>query len=124
MIRKGKERREYPRLDLKLPVKVVANGYDFSTTTQNISCVGTYCRITKYVPPFTRVAIKMNLPITENQQKKDYQVECKGVIVRSEDESGGGFNIAVFFNEIKENQRKIISKYIKQFIPQENPVLA
>lgn len=124
MMRKAKERREYPRVDLKLPVKVVANGFDFSTTTQNISCVGTYCRITKYVPPFTRVAIKMKLPISENRQTKDYNVECKGVIVRSEDETGGGFNIAVFFNEIKDNQRKIISKYIKQFIPQNNSVLA
>lgn len=120
MSQKAKERRKFPRLEVSLPVKIAANGYDFSTTTQNISCVGTYCRITKYVPPFTRVGIKMNLPIREKKQRRDYQVECKGVIVRSEDESGGGFNIAVFFNEINQNQKKIISRYLNQFLPQDN----
>ena len=29
----------------------------------------------------------------------------------------GGFNIAVFFNGIKENQRKKIAQYINQFLP-------
>ncbi|MDD4899201.1 MAG: PilZ domain-containing protein [Candidatus Omnitrophica bacterium] len=114
---KNDERRLHPRLDHNLPVKIVANGYDFSTVTKNVSCVGAYCHIPKYVPPFTRVAIKLNLPIVAKAEKKDYAVECKGVIVRTEDEQKGGFNIAVFFNDIKETQKKTISKYISQFIP-------
>jgi hypothetical protein len=116
-----KERRQHPRLGACLPVKIAANGYDFSTETQNVSCFGAYCRITKYVPPFTRVAVKLNLPVMERLQKKSYCVECEGVIVRTDDGQNGGFNIAVFFNHIRDPQRKIISKYISQFIPQESP---
>lgn len=112
-----KERRQHPRIDQKLPVKIIANGYDFSSETQNVSCVGAYCRIDKYVPPFTKVAVKLNLPIITKREKKNFDVECRGVIVRTEDEKNGGFNIAVFFNHLGEEQRKILSKYVNQFIP-------
>ena len=109
-----KERRQYPRIEQKLPLKIIANGYDFITTSRNISCVGAYCRVDKYVPPFTKVAVKLTLP---NNRQNDSDVECKGVVVRTEDQDNGGFNIAIFFNEIKENQRQKISQYISQFLP-------
>ena len=121
MIRNKKaEKRQYPRIDQELPIKVAANGYDFKTTTQNVSCIGAYCRIDKYVPAFTRVMIKLTLPVTTDSGNKDFDVECKGVVVRSVDESNGGFNIAIFFNEIKDDQRKKISQYVKQFFPEKS----
>ena len=116
----NKERRLHPRLDHKLPVKIAVNGYDFVTSTQNISCLGAYCHINKYVPPFTKIALKLDLPVAVNRKRKDISVQCNGVIVRSEDDASGGFNIAVFFNEIKESQRKAILQYVNQFIPQES----
>jgi hypothetical protein len=119
MARRKSEKRLHPRLIHSLPVRIAANGYDFSTTTQNISCLGAFCHIDKYIPPFTRIAIKMDLPIASATVRKDYSVECSGVVVRSEDDASKGFNIAIFFNRIKDNQRKIISKYISQFIPKE-----
>ncbi|MFH0762573.1 MAG: PilZ domain-containing protein [Candidatus Omnitrophota bacterium] len=113
-----KERRVHPRLAHRLPLKVAANGYDFATTTENISCVGACCRIDKYVPPFTRVMVRLDLPINKAPKAKPCKVECKGVIVRSEDEDNGGFNVAIFFNAIRDNQRKIISRYINRFLPE------
>jgi len=112
------ERRKYPRIDRQLPLKVVANGYDFVTATQNVSCVGVYCQINKYVPPFTRVTVKLTLPIFTSNGNKNCKVECKGVVVRTEDKDKNNFNVAIFFNEIKGEQRKIISQYINQFLPQ------
>jgi len=114
------ERRQFPRLEKKLPVKVAANGYDFITNTENISCAGAYCHVDKYVPPFTKVTVRLELPVVSNG-KKDYNVECKGVVVRSEDEERGGFNIAIFFNEINETQKSRISQYISHFSPQNSP---
>lgn len=111
------ERRQYPRIEQQLPLKIVANGYDFSTTTQNFSCIGTYCHINKYIPPFTKVVIKLVLPTMADRQNNNSGIECKGTIVRTEDEIKGGFNIAVFFNKINDTQRKKISQYISQFIP-------
>lgn len=111
-----KERRQYPRIDRQLPLKIAADGYGFSTTTQNISCLGAYCHIDKYIPPFTRIMVKLNLHLKASNRNNTSAVECKGVVVRSEDATLGGFNIAIFFNEIKEGQRQVISRYISQFL--------
>lgn len=118
----GKERRLYPRIEQSLPVKIAANGFDFVTTTQNISCLGAYCRIDKYIPPFTKILIKLNLPIA-NQKEKNSNIECFGVIVRTDDVEDGGFNIAIFFNKIKEAQKQKISKYLNQFLAGTIPAL-
>ena len=123
MIKKTKaERRRYPRIEQRFPIKLAANGYDFATSTQNVSCVGTYCHITKYMPPFTRVLVKLTLSVSGDYGNKNYNVECKGVVVRTEDEARGGFNIAVFFNEINGEQKKKISEYISQFLSKEPSV--
>jgi len=114
---KKTERRQYPRIEQELPLKIAADGYDFITNTQNVSCVGAYCHLHKYIPPFTKIAVKVSLPTTVGRRIKNIEVECKGVVVRSEDEKKGGFNIAIFFNGIKESQRKKIAQYINQFLP-------
>jgi c-di-GMP-binding flagellar brake protein YcgR len=116
------ERRQYPRIEQRLPIKVAANGYDFVTSTENVSCIGAYCFINKYVPPFTKVMIRLTLPVKSNVSSKNYSVECKGVVIRTDDESTDGFNIAIFFNEIKDGQRKKISQYINQFLPEKSCV--
>jgi len=113
------ERRRYPRIEKVLPIKIVADGYDFATSTQNVSCTGAYCHLDKYMPPFTRIAVRVTLPITDGDTMKTMDVECTGVIVRTEDDRKGGFNSAIFFNGIKEHQRKKISQYINQFLPQD-----
>jgi len=116
---KKADRRLHPRIEHILPIKIAANGYDFATSTENVSSLGAYCHIDKYVPPFTKIAVKLSLPMVTKQGLKDSSVACHGVIVRSEDDTKGGFNIAIFFNEIKESQKKIISRYVNQFIIKE-----
>ncbi len=123
MTRRSKtERRLHPRVQYELPLKVAANGYAFETTSQNISCAGAYCRINKYIPPFTKVSIKLTLPVQNSRAQNNSDVECKGVIVRSVDgEDSKGFNIAIFFNEIKDSQRSKISRYVDQLLSQGSP---
>ena len=112
-----KERRLNPRIEHKLPLNLAVNGYDFSTSTHNISSVGAYCHLDKYMPPFTKISVKLSLPNKE-QAGKNTIVECKGVVVRTEDEArGGGFNLAIFFNEIRAGQRKKIAQYVSRFLP-------
>lgn len=115
-VKRKAERREHPRIEQELPLKVVANGYDFSTTTMNVSCVGAYCNVAKYMPPFTRVMVRLSLPVVTENTSKSYGLECKGVIVRTEDEKKGGFNIAIFFNQINSIQRQKITQYVNQFL--------
>lgn len=115
---KRAERRLYPRVDQKLPIKVAADGYDFATSTHNISCLGAYCHINKYIPPFTKVLVRLSFPAQYTRGNKDCTVACKGIIVRTEDETGGGFNIAIYFNQIGEAQKKKILQFISHFLPQ------
>jgi len=112
----GKERRLNPRIDHKLPLNLKVNGYDFSTLTHNISSVGAYCHLDKYMPPFTKIAVKLSLPHKKGAGKNTI-VECKGVVVRTEDQANGGFNLAIFFNEINNEERKKIAQYVSQFLP-------
>jgi c-di-GMP-binding flagellar brake protein YcgR len=114
---KGSERRQYPRIEQNLPIKIAADGYDFITSTRNVSCVGAYCHLDKYIPPFTKISVKLNLPVMAEGKMQNIEVDCNGVVVRSEDQKDGGFNIAVFFNHITDNQRKKISQYVSQFLP-------
>lgn len=117
------ERRLHPRIETNLPVRIIANGYDFITLTQNVSCLGAYCRVDKYIPPFTRIAIKMDLPLKiKNTKEGDSNVDCEGVVVRTDDGAKGGFNLAIFFNRIKNNQKEKISRYLRQFLPQTSNV--
>lgn len=111
------ERRFSPRIEQRLPVNLCANGYSFATLTQNISSSGAYCHIDKYIPPFTKLAIKMVLPVTSKSKREQLNIECKGVIVRANDGEQGGFNVAIYFHEINERQQQKISKYIHQFLP-------
>jgi hypothetical protein len=117
----GIEKRQYPRVIQELPIRVVANGYDFITTTQNISCIGAYCNIAKYIPPFTKIRVRLDLPMfgDEGLSAENSIVECTGVVVRTEDTPNGTFNIAVFFNKIHDGQRNKISQYLNQFLAQD-----
>lgn len=108
----GRERRVHPRIDHQLPLNVAFNEYDFTTNTQNLSCLGTYCRIDKYIPPFTRVRVKLDLPIHDEK----CNVECDGVVVRSEDDADGSFDIAIFFNRIKDQARQRLTEYVSQHV--------
>lgn len=116
MMKSLRERRLHPRLEQQLPLGLAVDGYDFSTTTRNISCVGAYCHLDKYMPPFTKISVKLSLP-NKYHHGKNTIVECKGVVVRTEDEAAGGFNLAIFFNEMRDEQRKKIVQYISKFLP-------
>ena len=111
------ERRLYPRIYQEIPFHIKTNGFDFTTTTKDISCTGAYCSIHKYLPPFTKLAIKMTLPLNSSNKQESLSVECKGVVVRTNDQGRNEFNIAIFFNEINDTQRKKILKYVNQFLP-------
>ena len=65
--------------------------------------------------PFTKFNIKLSLPV-KSRLKKNTIIECQGVVVRSIDEGSGGFNLAIYFNQIKESQRKKLAQYINKFL--------
>jgi c-di-GMP-binding flagellar brake protein YcgR len=110
------ERRRYPRIKKILPLKVSTDEYDISTETHNLSCIGAYCTVDRYIPPMTKLSILLFLP----KDKKDYtKISCKGVVVRTEKQSLKKYNIAIFFNEISESQKNKILKYTEKYLPKD-----
>jgi len=110
------DRRKYPRAKRQLALKIQAEGFDFVTQTENVSCVGAYCSINKHIPVMTRLSLIMLLPMRSGSKNTTAKIQCKGVVVRSESLPDGSHNIAIFFNEINTRNKNKIAQYINQQI--------
>lgn len=102
------ERRKHPRIIKKIPLKVKACSFDFITETQNISLSGACCQVDKRIEPMTKVGILLLLPTRlKNDKIATKKLRLEGVVVRAEEAEAlpGKFNIAVFFNNIRQADR-------------------
>jgi hypothetical protein len=110
------ERRRFPRAKKQLALKIKAEGFDFVTQTENVSCIGAYCSVNKHIPIMTRLSLILLLPMRSGEKNTTAKIQCKGVVVRSESLPDGRHNIAIFFNEINERNKDKIAQYINQHI--------
>lgn len=109
------ERRKHPRIIKKLSLKVNAGQFDLVTETQNISLSGVCCQVDKFIQPMTKVGLLLLLPMRlKNDKITTRKLSLEGAIVRAEQakDTKGKFNIAVFFNNMKEAGRANLSRYI------------
>ena len=108
------EKRKHPRIHKNLPVKISAGDFDLVTETENISCVGAYCKSDRYVAPMTKLKILILLPIHSRKSIINKKVECEGIIVRTESlkNKNSQYKIAIFFSDINSKDIKKISDYI------------
>ena len=104
------ERRRYPRVEKKLPIQLSTDKYEISTETKNLSCIGAYCAVDKNIPVLTKLSITLIIP--KKSKDKYIKVKCKGVVVRKKMVNPNKFNIAIFFNDIKETEKDKILRYI------------
>ncbi|MFH1093041.1 MAG: PilZ domain-containing protein [Candidatus Omnitrophota bacterium] len=115
---KNFERRINQRYDAKLPLSLGTEGFHFESTTKNISCSGVYCQIDFFLPLMTKLEVRMNLTIIENNKKVEKIFTTNAVIVRIDpefDKSGcEEYHIALFFMGLKEEHRNYIARYIEQ----------
>lgn len=118
MISSISERRRYPRITKELPLKIKTDNYDLVTQTKNISCIGAYCFVNKYIPPMTKISVVIVLSLKSKSKAKTTtkKVQCKGVVVRTEENPPQGYNIAIYFNEISQREKNKVAKYVNQQI--------
>ncbi|MCM8824083.1 MAG: PilZ domain-containing protein [Candidatus Omnitrophica bacterium] len=120
-----KEKRLYPRFNFNLPIKLCDSEFDIVTETKNISGNGTYCSVDKDIPTMTKLKIILLVPFKKNGRKILKKINCEGVVVRKEYIKNNGkhfYNLGIFFNHIKETDRKIIISYVKSLM--RTPTLA
>ncbi|NTV29039.1 MAG: PilZ domain-containing protein [Candidatus Omnitrophica bacterium] len=111
------ERRKCPRVSNNVPLKIFSPDADLVTETKNISCSGAYCRINRYLEPMTKLKVVLLLPVRKNGKVTAKKVSCGGVVVRTENIlNEEGFNTAIFFNDIKPRDTRIIAEFVDSVI--------
>ena len=112
-------KRKFPRVRKRVPVKLCFSDSDVITETKNISGNGALCAVTKPLTLMTKLDITMLIPKTADAEDTVKTIRCKGVVVRVErngEDSEYSHDIAIFFNDIKDQDRKKLTSYIAQFV--------
>ncbi len=112
------ERRKYPRLNKNLPLKISSDNFDIVTETKNLSSVGAYCEVNRYLEPLTKLKIILLLPFKRKDRVITKKISCQGVVVRSEaiPLKNDQYNVAIFFNDIQKGDISKISSYVSSLL--------
>lgn len=108
------EKRRTPRIEEKLPIKVMEGDYCTVVETKNISASGVYFTTDNPLPLMSKVMITLLLP---SNTGKNTKIECKGTVVRIVPETFANktiYETAIFFDDITEKTKNIISRYVKK----------
>src|SRR5436190_23622225 len=93
------DRRQHPRIDKNVPLKISTADIELVTETKNLSRTGVYCRVNKYIEPMTKLKIHLLLPIKKGTKTTTKKITCHGVIVRIEPVSkeNNEYSVAIYF---------------------------
>ena len=113
MIMSSSERRKDPRADNNIPLKISSEDFDIVTESKNLSCSGAYCLVDKPLEPMTKLKIQLLLPMKQKNKTIVKKISCCGVVVRSQPQEGEkNFSTAIYFNDIKDKDKKVLSQYV------------
>jgi len=110
-----KEKRQSPRVDKTLPVKLSDPNFDILTETKNVSDSGAYCAVSQHIEPMTKLNLILLLPFKKGKTKEIKKVSCSGVVVRCEhtaDTNKYPYRIGVYFNGLKDPDKKLLRSYV------------
>ena len=117
----NQDRREFPRLNNNIPIKLIHDDGDIVTETANISRSGIYCRVNKFLNPMSRLKISLLIPLrktSKSGKSTTRKISCVGAVVRSESVSGDeeAYNVAIFFQDISKRDSDHIADYVNSFL--------
>ena len=111
------DRRQHPRIDKNVPLKISTTDVELVTETKNLSRTGVYCRVNKYIEPMTKLKIHLLLPIKKGNKTTTKKITCHGVIVRTETlPNKNEYSIAIYFNDLPSRDADCITEYIDKFL--------
>jgi hypothetical protein len=117
------ERRRAPRAPERISLAVIDGGREFRTETKNLSAVGAYCTLDRFIPPMSKLQLDFELP----HGSRRVRVRCAGVVVRVEPVVANAqrmqYNVALFFTELSERHRSAISRFVRQRLAQSPPTI-
>ncbi|MGE4357150.1 MAG: PilZ domain-containing protein [Candidatus Omnitrophota bacterium] len=111
-----KERRKYPRVEKKLPIKAFGETFDFYTETMNIGAGGVLFYLDNPIPIATKLKITLVLP--SRKEKMDIRIDCEGVVVRIQENLNvtgpGRYYMAIMFTDISAEDRNKIIHFVNE----------
>ncbi len=111
------ERRQAPRVDNNIPLKISSGDFDIVTESKNLSASGAYCLVDKQLSPMTKLNIQLLIPLKGKGKTIVKKVCCEGVVVRSQIHSNQeSYQVAIYFSDIKEKDKKCITQYIDNLL--------
>jgi hypothetical protein len=115
------ERRKNIRAKKNIPLKLADASFDIITETVDISSSGAYCRVTRNLPPMSKIEVILLIP-GKDSTAPTRKIRCKGVVVRTEpaivkDSDKAHYNIAIFFTDISKKDQKIAEEYVASGSP-------
>ena len=111
-----KERRSHPRKSAQLDGHIGPEkpGKTLQIRTCDISCSGVSCDVPCYIAPFTQLRVAMSIPIYEEDRVSKERLQLDGTVVRTDPEQKlperDSYRVAIFFSDMSERQREIISQ--------------
>jgi len=110
------------KVDLAVPLKIQDKDTSIVTKTINITSTGAYCKTDKPLPLLSKVVLTLLLPHYGKKAKIDRRIECKGTVVRTHpvivDGQPQSYDIAIYFDELNNTDRRFISQYIEHRLSQ------
>ena len=112
------DRRRSIRISEKLPFKIGHENYEIEAVTVNISANGALCVVEREIALMTQLKIALTLPVASKASSKKKTLSLKGVVVRKEkDFSKQQYFIAIYFSDIKSEDRKFLQQFIESRLP-------
>jgi hypothetical protein len=109
----GAERRQHPRLDHNLPLKISADEVDIVTETKNLSCSGAFCMVNRHLEPMSKLKIHLLIPMRKGGKVQNRKISCMGVVIRCQLVDADHFNTAIFFSDITPRDSQLISEFVQ-----------
>lgn len=111
-----RDRRRDPRFDRSFLVRVGDNGAEgLRAESINISSRGLYCKVPRYVHPFSKLNVALDLPLIARGGGK---LECEGVVVRVEpDVEVSGlreYRLAIYFLNLDRSAADAIQAFLAE----------
>ena len=112
------EGRRGRRVRADLPAMLVAGNEQLATRTENVSLLGTFVQSEKDLPVGASVKVALDLPPGENREGGN--VQCQGIVVRTESIRPGLYGLALFFNQFLADGEEKLGRLIEELLEKQN----
>jgi len=114
-----KEKRECPRVEKILPIKLSISDFDVLTETRNVSISGAYFPVNRPLELMSKLNVVLLIPIKKNRSKVIKKICCTGIVIRceiAEENTKHPYQAAMYFSDLKERDKKLLRIFVTPFL--------